>query len=57
MHSVLPHKTGCDTFDCMGISHNLLKHADNPLYGFGGKGTFPNGKIELSLSFGAAPNT
>jgi hypothetical protein len=43
-------------FDCMGISHNLLKPADNPLYGFGGKGTFPIGKIELSLSFDVAPN-
>jgi hypothetical protein len=44
------------TFDCMGISHNLLKPSDNPLYGFGGKGTFPVGKIELPLSFGVAPN-
>jgi hypothetical protein len=43
-------------FDCMGISHSLLKSADNPLYGFGGKGTFPIGKIELPLSFGTAPN-
>jgi hypothetical protein len=40
----------------MGISHSLLKPSDNPLYGFGGKGTFPVGKIELPLSFGAAPN-
>ena len=40
----------------MGISHNLLKPSDNPLYGFGGKGTFPVGKIELPLSFGVAPN-
>jgi hypothetical protein len=31
----------------MGIIHNLLKPADNSLYGFGGKGTFPVGKIEL----------
>jgi hypothetical protein len=43
-------------FDRMGISHNLLKPLDNPLYGFGGKGTFPVGKIELPLSFGVAPN-
>jgi hypothetical protein len=43
-------------FDCMGISHSLLKPADNPLYGFRGKGTFPVGKIELPLSFGVAPN-
>jgi hypothetical protein len=43
-------------FDCMGISHSLLKALDNPLYGFGGKGTFPVGKIELPLSFGIAPN-
>jgi hypothetical protein len=43
-------------FDRMGISHSLLKPADNPLYGFGGKGTFPVSKIELPLSFGAAPN-
>jgi hypothetical protein len=43
-------------FNRMGISHILLKLADNPLYGFGGKGTFPIGKIELSLSFGVAPN-
>jgi hypothetical protein len=41
----------------MGISHSLLKPADNPLYGFGGKGTFPVGKIELMLSFGTAPST
>jgi hypothetical protein len=43
-------------FDHVGISHSLLKLADNPLYGFGGKGTFPVGKIELPLSFGVAPN-
>jgi hypothetical protein len=43
-------------FDHMGISHSLLKPSDNPLYGFGGKGTFPMGKIELPLSFGVAPN-
>jgi hypothetical protein len=43
-------------FDCMGISHSLLKPADNPLYRFGGKGTFPAGKIELPLSFGVTPN-
>jgi hypothetical protein len=40
----------------MGISHNLLMPAHNPLYGFGGKDTFPIGKIEPSLSFGVAPN-
>jgi ribonuclease HI len=40
----------------MGISHSLLKPSDNPLYGFGGKATFPVGKIELPLSFGVAPN-
>jgi hypothetical protein len=40
----------------MGISHSLLKPSDNPLYGFGGKGTFTAGKIELPLSFGVAPN-
>jgi hypothetical protein len=43
-------------FDHMGISHSLLKPSDNPLYGFGGKGTFPVDKIELPLSFGVAPN-
>jgi hypothetical protein len=43
-------------FDRVGISHSLLKPSDNPLYGFGGKGTFPVGKIELPLSFGVAPN-
>jgi hypothetical protein len=43
-------------FDRMGINHSLLKPLDNPLYGFGGKGTFPVGKIELPLSFGVAPN-
>jgi hypothetical protein len=43
-------------FDCMGINHSLLKPSDNPLYSFGGKGTFPVGKIELPLSFGVAPN-
>jgi hypothetical protein len=43
-------------FDRMGISHSLLKPPDNPLYGFGGKGTFPVGKIELPLSLGVAPN-
>jgi hypothetical protein len=40
----------------MGISHSLLKPSDNPLYGFGGKGTFPVGKIELPVSFDVAPN-
>jgi hypothetical protein len=40
----------------MGLSHNLFKLADNPLFGFGGKGTFPIGKIELPLPFGAALN-
>jgi hypothetical protein len=40
----------------MGISHSLLKTADNPLYGFGCKGTFPVWKIELPLSFGTTPN-
>jgi hypothetical protein len=43
-------------FDRMGISHSLLKPADNPLHGFSGKGTFLVGKIELPLSFGVAPN-
>jgi hypothetical protein len=43
-------------FDHMGINHNLLKPSDNSLYGFGGKGTFPVGKIELPLSFVVAPN-
>jgi hypothetical protein len=43
-------------FDRMGISHNLLKPSNNPIYGFGGKSTFPVGKIELPLSFGVAPN-
>jgi hypothetical protein len=43
-------------FDRMGISHSLLKPLDNPIYGFGGKGTFPVGKIELPLSFGVASN-
>jgi hypothetical protein len=43
-------------FDRMGISHTLLKPSDNPLYGFGGNGTFPIGKLELPLSFGVAPN-
>jgi hypothetical protein len=43
-------------FNRMGISHSLLKPSDNPLHGFGGKGTFPVGKIELPLSFGVAPN-
>jgi hypothetical protein len=43
-------------FDRMGLSHSLLKPIDNPLYRFGGKGTFPIGKLELPLSFGAAPN-
>jgi hypothetical protein len=43
-------------FDRMGISHNHLKLIDNPLYRFGGKGTFPVGKIELPLSFGTMPS-
>jgi hypothetical protein len=43
-------------FDRMGINHSLVKPSDNPLYGFGGKGTFPVGTIELPLSFGVAPN-
>jgi hypothetical protein len=48
---IFPH-----AFDRMGISHSLLKPSDNPLYDFGGKGTFLVGKIELPLSFGVAPN-
>jgi hypothetical protein len=40
----------------MGISHSLLKPSDIHLYGFGGKGTFLVGKIELPLYFGVAPN-
>jgi hypothetical protein len=32
-------------FDRMGISHSLLKPSDNPLFGFGGKGTFCGGQI------------
>jgi hypothetical protein len=43
-------------FDRMGISHNLLKPEDNPLYGFVGKSTFPVGKIELLLLFGTVPS-
>jgi hypothetical protein len=43
-------------FDCMGISHSLLKLLNNPLYGFDDKDTFPVGKIELPLSFSVAPN-
>jgi hypothetical protein len=43
-------------FDHMGISHNLIKPADNPLYSFGGKGTFTVCKIELPLSFGTTPS-
>jgi hypothetical protein len=43
-------------FDRMGIIHSLHKPSDNPLYGFGGNGTFPVGKIELPLSFSVAPN-
>jgi hypothetical protein len=34
-------------FDRMGINHSLLQQADNPMYDFGRKGTFPLGKIEL----------
>jgi hypothetical protein len=45
------------SFDHMVIIHSRLKPADNPLYGFGGKGTFLIGKIELPLSFVTAPNT
>jgi hypothetical protein len=43
-------------FDRMGTNHSLLKPADNPLYSFGGKGTFHVGKIELPLSFGTMPS-
>jgi hypothetical protein len=39
-------------FDRMGISHSLLKPADNPLYGFGGKGTFLVGVTEPPKSLG-----
>jgi hypothetical protein len=41
----------------MGINHSMLQAADNPIYGFGGKGAFPLGKIELPLSLGTVPNT
>jgi deoxyxylulose-5-phosphate synthase len=40
----------------MGINHSLLKPADNPLYGFRGKGTFPLGEIELTLSLDTTLN-
>jgi hypothetical protein len=40
----------------MGINHSLLQLVDNPLYGFGGKGTFPLCKIELPVSVGTNPN-
>jgi hypothetical protein len=43
-------------FDRMGINHSLPQPADNPLYGFEGKGTFPLDKIELPLPLGIAPN-
>jgi hypothetical protein len=43
-------------FDRMGMNHSLLQPANNPLYGFRGKGTFPLSKIELSLSLGTTPN-
>jgi hypothetical protein len=43
-------------FDRIGINHSLLLPADNPLYGFRGKGTFSLGKIELSLSLDTPPN-
>jgi hypothetical protein len=45
-----------NAFDRMSINHSLLKPSDNPLYDFGGKGTFPVSKIELPLSLGVAPN-
>jgi hypothetical protein len=44
------------SFDHMVINHILLKPAHNPLYGFGGKGAYLIGKIELPLSFITAPN-
>jgi hypothetical protein len=62
LHKVLLHNGSqadiifLHAFDRMGISHSLLKPSDNPLYGFGGQGTFPVGKIELPLSFSVAPN-
>jgi hypothetical protein len=40
----------------MGINHNMLQLADNPLCEFGGKATFPTSKIRLPLSFGTSPN-
>jgi hypothetical protein len=43
-------------FDHMSTNHSLLKPADNPLYGFRGKGTFLIGIIEVSLSLSTTPN-
>jgi hypothetical protein len=63
LHKVLVHNGSqadiifLHAFDRMGISHSVLKPTDNPLYDFGGKGTFPLGKIKLPLSFDTAPNT
>jgi hypothetical protein len=55
LHKVLVHNGSqadiifFHAFNRMGINHSLLKPADNTLYGFEGKGTFPIGKIELPL--------
>lgn len=43
-------------FGRMGIKHNLLQQAGNPLYGFGRRVVLPIRKITLPLSFDVAPN-
>jgi hypothetical protein len=49
--TIFPH-----AFDRMGTSHSLLKPTYNPLYSFGGKGTFHVSTIELPLSFDTVPS-
>jgi hypothetical protein len=43
-------------FNRMGINHNMLQSVYNTLYCFGGKDTFPLGKIKLPLPFGTTLN-
>ena len=44
------------TFDRMNIDRNLLRSADVPLIGFGGKRVNAQGKITLPVSFGDLSN-
>ena len=44
------------TIDAMKIDRIILRRAEHPLYGFGGKKTHSIGRIILPVSFGTVSN-